>query len=203
MTRASRIASTVRTITCRWSETVLYRQGVRFSPAMRKTTDAQPNEINMYGIKIISELETLSKLPLSATAMSVADATKRRSIDICVRRRKPSTPQPGCDLRSPGVPPYDQFLARIEPIECDNTATLRQIGPKLPRRSRAERLCFPYNLGIATANFRLLRRYRARLGRRELTPPLRRRKQCVAPAQEPVRNKPDPLLRGLVEVDQG
>jgi hypothetical protein len=49
-------------------------------------------EMKTYGIKIISESETVSKFPRSITATTVADATKRRSIDISVNRRNDCHP---------------------------------------------------------------------------------------------------------------
>jgi hypothetical protein len=50
----------------------------------------------MYGIKIVSEAETVSKYPRSITATTVADATKRRSIEIKAKRR--TDPNPACRL---------------------------------------------------------------------------------------------------------
>ena len=62
--------------------------------------DAQPTEMTAYGIKILSESETVSKLPRSIMATSVADATKSRSIEIRNKRRKLPTPAdtPDCNV---------------------------------------------------------------------------------------------------------
>src|SRR4030095_8547897 len=86
-TRTSRIVSTDKTIICRWSATELYRQGVRSTPPARKTTNAQQMEMNTYGIKILNESETVSKFPRSITAIIVANATRRTSNEIRVKRR--------------------------------------------------------------------------------------------------------------------
>src|SRR5262249_19000130 len=117
---------TVKTNTCKWSETELYRQGVRSCPATRKTTDAQPTEMRVYGIKIVRESETVSKFPLSITAIIVANATKRRSANNKIKRC--NDPHPGTLAgRKPSAItdfPAQPSIALKYSEDCGNFATL-------------------------------------------------------------------------------
>src|SRR5262249_22060932 len=90
--------------------------------------------MKMYGIEIIRPSETVSKLPRSAMAITVADATKSRSIDNRAKRRNflhPRSPLPGRTCQLIEETPTTS-LTQDKPRGCDNLATVGLNQGKIP-----------------------------------------------------------------------